>query len=165
MENAVNDLPIKNEQYYNYAFESYSSNESYNKNNDYTTSVLSEIFRNKHNLFEKLDLIAFGRIIYEMTTGKELKAPYPDELDYKEMDHRIIELLRLILLKKESKVNNKYVYSVPEISAVDLLRLQFFDNEDGSNNVNNGNSNKEGDDSKSKYLYFNKNFLFRYEYE
>jgi hypothetical protein len=88
-----------------------------------------------------------------MTTGKELKAPYPDELDYKEMDQYIIELLRLIFLKKESKVNNKYVYSVPEVSAADLLRLQLFDNEDGFNNDNYGSNKKEGDDSKSKYLY------------
>ena len=64
-----------------------------------------------------------------MTTGRELKSPFPDDLEYKEMDSEVVELLRLIFNKRTSKVNNNFSITVPEISVADLLKMKIFNQE------------------------------------
>ena len=39
-------------------------------------------------------------MLYEMVSGRELKAPFPDELEYKDFESEIAEILRLIFKKK-----------------------------------------------------------------
>lgn len=127
----VNNLPMRNEHYFHYAFENF--NNDYYLSNQKENFSLSEIFKNNFNIFEKIDIISFGRLIYEMATGRELRAPYPDEMEYKEMDRDVVEVLKLIFFKKDSKVNLKYVITVPEVSMQDLLELRFFSPEDKNN--------------------------------
>ena len=124
LENFVNDLPIKNENYYNYVFTNFN-NETFLKND---ISVLSEIFSYNYNIFEKFDIISFGRVIYEMTFGKELKAPYPDDMEYNDIDNSIADILRLIFVKKYSKFNSNSTITLPDVSAGDLLKHKFFNN-------------------------------------
>jgi serine/threonine protein kinase len=130
VENFVNNLPVKNEHYFNYAFEEFNSNQYYTQNkNDYNSKALSEIFKNNFNIYEKLDVISFGRVVYEMATGRELKSNCPDEMEYKTMDAEIVEILRMVFLKKVNKINNFVVLTVPEVSMKDLLKSKFFNPE------------------------------------
>jgi len=46
------------------------------------------------------------RVLYEMTTGKELKAPFPDDLEYKDFDSDIGDILKLIFKKKKYYKSN-----------------------------------------------------------
>jgi len=143
----VNDLPIRNEHVMNYAFENFNGNNfhiSQAKPNN-NSSILTDIFKNTYNIFEKIDIISFGRLVYEMAFGKELKAPFPDNLEYQDMEAGLAEVLRLIFYKKESKINTNFMYSVPQVTASELLKLKFFD------------SNKEDEENKSKFFYY----LFR----
>lgn len=126
LENFVNELPIRNEHFFYYAYENFNSDHYLNNKNDYNSSVLNEIFKNNYNIFEKIDIILFGRVLYEMTTGRELKSPFPDDLEYKELDPEIVEILKLIFNKKTSKVNNNFSITVPEVSASDLLKMKIF---------------------------------------
>jgi serine/threonine protein kinase len=133
----VNDLPIRNEHVMNYAFENFNGN-NFNANHgklDKNASILTDIFKNTYNIFEKIDIISFGRLVYEMAFGKELKAPFPDNLEYQDMDPGLAEVLRMIFYKKESNINTNFMYSVPEVTASELLKLRFFDlqNEDKEN--------------------------------
>jgi serine/threonine protein kinase len=132
LENFVNDIPIRNDHLFNYAYESFNS--TYYTKNDYNSVILSEIFKNNSNIFEKIDIICFGRILYEMTTGRELKAPFPDPIEYKDIEADISEVLSLIFNKKTSKVNSNFIFTIPEVNASDLLKMKFFNPEDGSNN-------------------------------
>lgn len=128
----VNDLPIRNEHLFNYAFE--NLNQGLDNCNQYkfdkNSQILSDIFKNTFNIFEKIDLILFGRLLYEMAVGKELKAPFPDNLEYQEMDPNLVEVFRLIFNKKESNINSNIMHCVPDVSANDLLKLRFFNSRD-----------------------------------
>jgi hypothetical protein len=152
IENFVNDLPIRNEHFFHYAYENFNSDHYLNSKQDYNSTVLSEIFKNNYNIFEKVDIILFGRILYEMTTGRELKSPFPDDLEYKEMDSDVVELLRLIFNKRTSKVNNNFSITVPEISVADLLKMKIFNQE---------TSMYKEENSKINFFKIN---LFRYTY-
>lgn len=132
LENFVCDLPIKNEQYYNYIFEELTMENS-NKKIDGNNGLFSDIFKNQSNIFEKIDIVSFGRILYEMCTGKELKSTCPDELEYTDMDIEISNILRLIFLVKTSKYQNNFILSVPEVSASELLKIKFFNYENNFN--------------------------------
>ena len=131
----VNDLQIRNEHLMNYAFENFNgSNVNVNQPKlDQNSSILTDLFKNTYNIFEKIDIISFGRLVYEMAVGKELKAPFPDNLEYQDMDPSLVEVFRLIFNKKESKINTNFVYSVPDVTASDLLKLRFFDLPNGDN--------------------------------
>jgi serine/threonine protein kinase len=113
LENFVNDLPIRNEHFFNYVYECFN-NEFYLKQitssntSQKNSAILSDIFKNSSNVFEKMDIISFGRILYEMTTGRELRAPYPDDLEYKEMDPEVVDILQIIFNKKIKKWLNKH---------------------------------------------------------
>lgn len=129
LDNFVNDLPIRNEHLLNYAFESFNSSHYLNKR-DYNSSVLSEIFKSTFNVFEKIDIICFGRVLYEMTTGRELKAPYPDSSEYKDMETEIADILTLIFNKKSSsKGNSNFCMAVPEITVQELLKMKIFNSD------------------------------------
>lgn len=156
LENFVCDFTIKNQNYLNYAFDTYNTlncyssvdNPNNNDNNKLESSkgLFDEIFRNQYNIFEKLDIICFGRILYEMVTGRELNCAFPDEIEYKSMDEEIVKVLQLIFYKKASKYNLNYKMSVPEVSVKDLLKLAIF-----NLNVAEDEQNKN-----SKYLLINK---------
>jgi len=157
LENFISDLPIKNEQYFFYLYDElnyennnlnnnpYSKNikDSYKNVENNNMDIFNDIFKNQFNIFEKIDIISFGRVLYEMTTGKELKAPYPDELEYKDMDIEIAQILRTIFQRKNSKLNynnnNNNLNKFTEISAKDLLKLNFFKIENSSSNLDENN--------------------------
>ena len=64
-----------------------------------------------------------------MYTGKELKAPYPDELEYSDMDENIKMILKKIFPRKKriNHYNTKQSFiSYPEIGISELLKLDFF---------------------------------------
>lgn len=167
LENFVCDLPIKNEQYLYFIYEEFNYEQSANlsngnkqkdyQNNNNNNNLFSDIFKSQFNIFNKIDIISFGRIMYEMTTGKELKASYPDELEYKDMDSEIAQILRAIFQKKykfnyNNNNNNNY------ISASDLLKLKFFDPENSNALLNlNDKKAKNGD-----YEYKNNEDLGNY---
>ena len=169
LENFVCDLPSKNEQFYYFIYEefNYEKNANFsngnnskdsqknnnNSNNNNNNNLFSDIFKGQFNIFKNIDILSFGRILYEMTSGKELKAPFPDELEYKDMDIEIAQILRAIFLRK----NNKFNYNGDQncnysISAADLLKLKFFDPE-SSNKFLNLNDKK----GKNANIYFNNN--------
>jgi serine/threonine protein kinase len=129
LENFVNDLPIRNEHYFYYAYENFNNEHFLNSKQDYNSSILCEIFKNNYNVFEKVDIILFGRVLYEMATGKELKSIFPDPLEYNDMDSEIAEILKMIFYKKTSKVNSICSITVPECGISDLLKLKFFGKE------------------------------------
>ncbi len=162
LENFVTGMPIKNEHLLNYAFESFNSSHYLNVKNDYNSSVLSEIFKNNFNVFEKIDIIMFGRVLYEMTTGRELKAPFPDVIEYKEMESNISEVLMAIFNKKSSRVNSSYLYTVPDVGVEELLRMKLFKNfnDDGDDGDDRYKSNKggKGDRSDKGNAYSNKGY-------
>jgi hypothetical protein len=196
LENFVCDLPLKNEQYYYFIYEEfnyeknlnlhirsnpkdYFHNEKLNNNNN-NNNMFSDIFKSQFNIFEKIDILSFGRILYEMTTGNELKSPFPDELEYKDMDIEISQILRAVFHRKNSKLNhygnqfNNNLKASSEITAADLLKLKFFDPENIHNtnnvliNLNDNNNNKKGRNSNlhtknheeiGKYKFF---FLFNF---
>lgn len=148
LENVVCNLPIKNEQYFNFIIEDLNyiqDNKSTNannkklnnKNDNNSISVFSDIFKYQYNVFEKIDIISFGRILYEMVTGKELKNSLPDELELKDMDTEIANILRYIFSRNVKNRNNKY----KEVKIENLLNMKFFSNEDGIlvNNKGEGN--------------------------
>jgi serine/threonine protein kinase len=114
LENFAMNMPIKNELYFNYVYNSF--------NND-NTSVLTEIFQTNYNVYEKIDIVSFGRLFYEMTFGKELKAPFPDDLEYNDLDKDIAEILQAIFPKQ----NKTYIVGLPEVSASDLIKYKFFE--------------------------------------
>jgi hypothetical protein len=126
VENFANNIPIKNELYFNYVFNCFSTENGYNN------SVLNEVFKSNQNIFEKIDIIAFGRIIYELAFGKELKSPYPDELEYKDLDGDIADVLQLIFLKRQSKMSSSYNITVPDVSAAELLTHKLFKQEESN---------------------------------
>ena len=77
-----------------------------------------------------------------MAVGRELRAPFPDESEYKDMDQEIVEILSMIFKKKTYKTNNvthslSNMCELPSIGLNDLLNHKLF-----SYN-NNTNSNYE----------------------
>lgn len=121
LENSSLNLSIRNEHYYDHLFDGLDvSKTKFNSN-------LSGIFNSSFNIFEKFELVSLGRVIYELATGRELKANYPDEVEYSGFDEDISNILKLLFNKKQSKVNSKYIISYPEVSIFNLLKLNCFD--------------------------------------
>jgi len=136
---------IKNEQHYFYIIELFLE-EFYSQNHDKHSAMLSDIFNQKFNVFEIIDIVSFGRIIYEMYTGKELKAPYPDEFEYSEMNEEIKDILKSIFPNKV-KITNKgkinYI-GYPEINISDLLKFSFFAEDDVKSKDKKSSNNSQG---------------------
>ena len=103
MENFLLSHTFRNDHCFNYAFDCFINN---NSKTDQNSSILTELFKNNFDIFEKLDLIGFGRVLYEMSVGRELKAPFPDESEYKDMDTEVVEVLSMIFKKKTYNYNN-----------------------------------------------------------
>lgn len=118
------DFPIKNEQYYHYLINLYIEEYFHDKQNQ----MLNDIFTPKVNIFEIIDIVSFGRLLYEMHTGKELNAPYPDPIEYQDMNEDIEEILKLIFpFKMKMKKGEKIRYiGFPEVKISDVLNLKYF---------------------------------------
>lgn len=141
LENFVCNLPTKNEQYFNFIIDdlNYNTNtqnnnnttQKYQSNNNTNNNLFSDIFKSQYNIFEKIDIISFGRVIYEMTTGKELKSSSPDELELNDMDGDIALVLKVIFSRniRSNRNNNNF----KEISVKDLLGMSLFNTEDALN--------------------------------
>lgn len=139
IENVLSGLPIRNEHFLNFIYECYN-NEYYLKQlnsnvNSENSAILSKIYKNKANVFEKIDIVAFGRIVYEMCTGNELKSPCPDEIEYKYFDPHVNEVLKAIFVRSKL-MDGKINLNLPDVSAQDLLGFKLFENE--------GIDNKDG---------------------
>lgn len=96
---------------------------------DKESEVLCDIFKPEVNIYEKIDVISFGRFIYEMYTGKELNASYPDDLEFTEIDNPHFKaLLELIFPKdKETYRNNLGLQlNLPDATITDLINCSFF---------------------------------------
>jgi serine/threonine protein kinase len=168
LENTVCNLPIKNEQYFNFIYEDLNynkekeiSNNNYNNNNNAKNLnknekniLFADIFKYNYNVFERIDIISFGRILYEMITGKELKSSFPDELELNDMDNDIAYILKCIFIRKEKNRNNNNNFK--EIKIDNLLDMKFFslENNEILQNEKNNNNNKDG------IFYFFLSFLF-----
>ena len=66
-----------------------------------------------------------------MAAGRELKAPFPDESEYKDMDTEVVEILNLIFKKKtynNHNVNHSIsgMYELPSIKISDLINHKLF---------------------------------------
>ena len=60
MENFVLLMPHKYEHFLNYAYDNICSNDDFIVKSE-NASILSEIFKSNCNIFEKIDIICFGR--------------------------------------------------------------------------------------------------------
>ena len=168
LENFVCNLPVKNEQFFNFIFDdlNYNRNEISNnskktqlqkfennhKNNNTNdnTNLFTDIFKNQFNIFEKIDIISFGRIIYEMSTGKDLKSAFPDEIELNDMDIDIANVLKIIFSRAR---NNNLNYK--DISIKDLLNMKLFNN----NNEEDIHIQNEKDESNIILFLFFINYL------
>jgi serine/threonine protein kinase len=174
LENSVCNLPIKNEQFYNFIYEdlNYNSsntknfnknlnlnkNDNDNKNKNEKNSLFADIFKYNYNVFEKIDIISFGRILYEMVTGKELKSSFPDELELNDMDTDIANILRCIFMRNGKNRNNNININsnFKEIKIDNLLDMKFFSlkNQENFQNEKN-NKDKEGNFNSFYLILFN----------
>jgi len=113
LENYLCDFSIRNETQFNFLLDN--------------SELFVDIFRSQFIIFEKFDLVSFGRILYEMAFGKELNCAYPDEIELKSIDDHLAKLFRLLFHRKESKNGFSHKISVPEFTAKDLLhKISFF---------------------------------------
>ena len=99
--------------------------------NEYNT----ENYNNDTNIFEKIDIISFGRILYEMVFGKELKSQSPEENEFKNLDPDLLYLLNSIFVKKD-----KNTLIGPNITSKELLKFNFFNIEDTFDNTDQFNA-------------------------
>jgi len=139
LENFICDLTIRNQNHYNYVIDNICIDEKNNFKNN--LNLFSDIYRNQFNIFEKIDIISFGRIIYEMTFGKELNCYYPDEMEYNLIDKEITSILKTIFFEKNLKLNSnikELKLSPPDATAKDLINLEFFKL---NKNINSGSEN------------------------
>jgi hypothetical protein len=158
------DYPSRNEQYFFYLVELFI--EEYSKQSyDKQSAMLSDLFNPKYNVFEAIDVVSFGRLVYEMYTGKELKAPYPDEIEYPEMSPEIKEILRLIFpLKNRIKNNSKsYYIAYPDVSVESLLKMSFFSNSDENEIDINRYEKNEKKKAKKNLDYDSTNLNFEFD--
>lgn len=96
---------------------------------DKESEVLCDLFKPEVNIFEKIDIISFGRFIYEMYTGKELNASYPDELELAEIDNQDFKVLLQKIFPKDIESNYSSLgiqLNLPEVTIKDLIACSFF---------------------------------------
>ncbi len=78
------------------------------------------------NLFEKIDIASFGRVIYELHFGKELTSGHPCKREIEEIQSNDLrEVFKAIYPFKNGYMNQDYV-DYPEVTAESLLEKNFF---------------------------------------
>jgi len=171
LENFVCNLPVKNEQYFNFLiddlnYDNNNNNTSKKFNSNNNTNLFTDIFKNQFNIFEKIDIISFGRILYEMATGKELKSSFPDEIELNDMDNEISDVLRLVFFRAKNNNrnnnnnnnnNSQHPHFKDCISIKDLLNMKLFNN----NNNNDDEENLQNEKDESTFYFF---FLIFYTF-
>lgn len=128
-ENIYLGLNFRKELYYLYIFKKYIIENKQNSYDYYKNSnILYDIFSPKANIFEIIDIVSFGRIMYEMYTGKELNAPYPDEIELFEFENSDFkDLINEIFPRNIDNLGNSFV-DIPRVNAIELSKFPLFKN-------------------------------------
>lgn len=116
------DLSLKNVNCYDYIFTKYEKE----RIDDNESDILFDIFTPNLNLFEKVDVISFGRLIYEMYMGKELKAPYPDEIELNEIDSQDLKAVFNVIFPQKIDYKYEKYTDLPDVGVNELLKMKFF---------------------------------------
>ena len=145
----LSDLKRKDEDFFSYLFEYYSSNPKGN--------VL--------NIFEVIDIISFGKILYEISTGSEMKNAELNVNLLENIDKDIIDILKLIFPK-----DNICSVSIKQILKMNLVKDNFIDDDSDNNEMNDDDddnfiiihydddSDSDKDNENSSLLSSNSNF-------
>ena len=99
--------------------------------NDLFEYYLSNPIGNFLKVFEAIDIISFGKILYEISTGNEMETPYLNLKNLENIDKDIIDLLKLIFPQ-----NNICSSSVKQLLKMDLVKNNFIDEEQENNEMN-----------------------------
>ena len=109
------DLKRQDENFFSSLFEYYSSNPKGN--------VL--------NIFEVIDIISFGKILYEISTGSEMENSELNIKKLENIDKDIIDILKLIFPK-----DNICSVSIKQILKMNLVKDNFIDDDFDNNEMN-----------------------------
>ena len=109
------DLKRQDENFFSSLFEYYSSNPKDN--------VL--------NIFEVIDIISFGKILYEISTGSEMENSELNIKKLENIDKDIIDILKLIFPK-----DNICSVSIKQILKMNLVKDNFIDDDSDNNEMN-----------------------------
>ncbi len=109
------DLKRQDENFFSSLFEYYSSNPKGN--------VL--------NIFEVIDIISFGKILYEISTGSEMENSELNIKKLENIDKDIIDILKLIFPK-----DNICSVSIKQILKMNLVKDNFIDDDSDNNEMN-----------------------------
>ena len=109
------DLKRQDENFFSSLFEYYSSNPKGN--------VL--------NIFEVIDIISFGKILYEISTGSEMGNSELNIKKLENIDKDIIDILKLIFPK-----DNICSVSIKQILKMNLVKDNFIDDDFDNNEMN-----------------------------
>ena len=99
--------------------------------NDLFEYYLSNPIGNFLKVFEAIDIISFGKILYEISTGNEMETPYLNLKNLENIDKDIIDILKLIFPQ-----NNICSSSVKQLLKMDLVKNNFIDEEQENNEMN-----------------------------
>ncbi len=111
----LSDLKRQDENFFSYLFEYYSSNPK----------------GNLLNIFEVIDIISFGKILYEISTGSEMKNAELNIKKIENIDKDIIDILKLIFPK-----DNICSVSIKQILKMNLVKNNFIDDDSDNNEMN-----------------------------
>ena len=111
----LSDLKRQDDNFFSYLFEYYSSNPKGN--------VL--------NIFEVIDIISFGKILYEISTGSEMENSELNIKKLENIDKDIIDILKLIFPK-----DNICSVSIKQILKMNLVKDNFIDDDSDNNEMN-----------------------------
>ena len=145
----LSDLKRKDEDFFSYLFEYYSSNPK----------------GNFLNIYEAIDIISFGKILYEISTGSEMKNAELNVNLLENIDKDIIDILKLIFPK-----DNICSVSIKQILKMNLVKDNFIDDDSDNNEMNDDDddnfiiihydddSDSDKDNENSSLLSSNSNF-------
>lgn len=157
--NGIELILMDNEDvFYNYIYEFFNSNQKY-------FSPASNL-----NLFEVIDTVSFGRVLYEMASGNPLTTNYPNDLD-KLGNFEIKEILMNIFpLKGICNIKLKEILQMKLFSSITneenkKSKFNFFglkknknDSDDDEDEFNENNDDNENNHLVSNYLQTNDQF-------